>query len=166
MPVRVTDSHGASATGSILIDVANVDPIFTPPTVDGRAYEGTPFTLTVRATDQAGAYDPLTYEFDFDNDGVYDASNATGVIEHSYPTTASTPSHPRHRRRRRRGDHQHGHQRAERRARDRLHRRQAGGCGGRLPPASDIVDPGDDTVSQIIVRWGDGEESAYPASAT
>src|SRR5262249_5655820 len=82
--VRVRDSHGAEATSSIGVDVANAAPNYSPPELSDRAPGGTPYPVTVHATDPAGAHDTLTYEFDFDDDGVFEVTSTTGTVQHTY----------------------------------------------------------------------------------
>jgi 6-phosphogluconolactonase (cycloisomerase 2 family)/PKD repeat protein len=79
--VRVTDEAGATATGNVVVSVANAPPVLTSLSV-GRATEGSPLTVTVLGEDP-GPADALTYEFDFDNDGVYEVGNTTGVASHT-----------------------------------------------------------------------------------
>src|SRR5207249_2350645 len=82
--VRVRDSNGGAAVGSVRVAVGNVAPYVTALSTAGRADEGSPLTFTLRAADPAGINDPLTYQFDFDNDGVYEVRSATGVVTHTF----------------------------------------------------------------------------------
>ena len=65
-------------------------PIITaPPAIDritntSPVPAGTPVTLTVAAHDPEGLTGPLTYEFDFQDDGIFDVTNATGVASWTY----------------------------------------------------------------------------------
>src|SRR5262249_30601003 len=160
--VPVRDRNGGEATGGIVVRVANVAPSFTPPSIDGRALEGTPLTVTVRATDPAGPYDPLTYEFDF-GDGTPVVRNGTGAAPHTYADDGTYT----------------------------VTIRIDDGDGGvataisrlvvhNVPPTialqgapdvpegevytltlGTVTDPGADTVTQYIVFWGDGTSSQY-----
>ena len=72
--VQVEDANGAdSNTASQTITILNVAPTITAVTaVPDPVNEGSPTTVTVTATDPAGANDPLTYEFDCNDNGVYE----------------------------------------------------------------------------------------------
>jgi hypothetical protein len=70
--VRVTDGDGGEDTDSTTVTVNNVAPTITSVSNDGPIDEGSSATVTVTATDPAGANDPLSYEFDCDNDGSYE----------------------------------------------------------------------------------------------
>ncbi|MBI1896686.1 MAG: PKD domain-containing protein [Acidobacteria bacterium] len=161
--VRVRDGHGGAAVGSIQVAVANVAPFVTPPSFDGRADEGSPVTVTVRASDPAGVNDPLTYQFDFDNDGVYEVTSLTGVATHTFPDDGTYV----------------------------VGVRVLDDDGGvtvtrttilvhNVEPTIDLAgadtvaagsvytltlgavhDPGQDTVVQYIVQWGDGTQDVY-----
>ncbi|MEX2140630.1 MAG: PKD domain-containing protein [Pirellulales bacterium] len=82
--VRVRDGDGGSHTGSEKVTVNNVAPMIHAIAQNGPVNEGSPVTITVSASDPAGASDPLTYDFDFDNDGVFELSNSTGSAQHVY----------------------------------------------------------------------------------
>jgi PKD repeat protein len=83
--VKVRDGSGVEATSSVQVNVANVNPSIVAVATGARVKEGTPSTLTVIASDVAGSNDPLTYDFDLDNDGAYEISNATGSVSKTYP---------------------------------------------------------------------------------
>ncbi|MCL4205835.1 MAG: PKD domain-containing protein, partial [Pirellulaceae bacterium] len=53
-------------------------------TNDGPVDEGSPATVTITATDPAGSNDPLTYEWDFDNDGTYEQASSSNTATHTY----------------------------------------------------------------------------------
>jgi hypothetical protein len=68
----------------------------TPPTVvnappvirslrAGPTGEGSPVRVVVDALDPDAAGQPLRYEFDFDGDGLYEASDTAGAAQHSFP---------------------------------------------------------------------------------
>ena len=50
----------------------------------GRSSKSAPVTVTVSATDPGGTADPLTYEFDFDNDGTYEVSTSDNFATTTY----------------------------------------------------------------------------------
>ncbi len=70
--VQVTDSGGLSDTDQATVTVENVAPSITSVSNSGPIEEGSSATITVTATDPAGANDPLSYEFDCDGDGAYE----------------------------------------------------------------------------------------------
>jgi hypothetical protein len=62
----------------VMVSVSNTGPV----------PEGSPVTIIGGAT--AGG-PGLFYEFDFNNDGIYDAFSITGVIQHTFPTPGDFP---------------------------------------------------------------------------
>ncbi|MEZ4512631.1 MAG: hypothetical protein R3C62_12210 [Chloroflexota bacterium] len=70
--VRVTDGDGGEATDTTTVTVNNVNPTISSVSNDGPIDEGNNVTITVTASDPAGANDPLNYEFDCDGDGDYE----------------------------------------------------------------------------------------------
>ena len=71
--------------GGETIDTLNVTVNDLPPTIgrvinDGPVGEGSPVTLAVEASDAAG--DPLSYAFDWNNDGFFDLVNQTDTVAH------------------------------------------------------------------------------------
>ena len=86
---RVTDNEGATATAVAMTTVVSVGPEGSP-TAQGSATPDTgPAPLTVRfsgtGTDPDGTI--VRYEWDFENDGVYDwSSDSSGNTTHTYTT--------------------------------------------------------------------------------
>ncbi len=70
--VVVTDDEDESGSNSVSHTVVNVAPVIENITTNAPVPQGQPALLTVTATDQGGAGDPLTYSFDCDNDGTYE----------------------------------------------------------------------------------------------
>ena len=70
--VRVTDGDGGADTDSTSVVVENVPPTITNVSADTPIQEGGSSTVTVTATDPAGANDPLEYQFDCDGSGTYE----------------------------------------------------------------------------------------------
>ena len=87
--ITAIDSDGDSTSVTFDLIVANVPPSIDAVTDDGPRNVGSPITISVAASDPAGANDPLTYEFDFDNDLVYEVTNATGVAQHAYASAGA-----------------------------------------------------------------------------
>jgi hypothetical protein len=77
--VRVTDGDGGSDADSTTVTVSNVAPSLNSITDNGPRPEGSVLTITLNASDPAGAADPLLFEFDCDNSGDYEISQATNA---------------------------------------------------------------------------------------
>lgn len=75
---KVRDKDGAVTEYTATVTVYNLAPVISGVTNSGPADEGTPVTVTVAAGDPAGASDTLRYEFDFDNDGVFEVGPQAG----------------------------------------------------------------------------------------
>jgi hypothetical protein len=75
---KVKDKDGGvnEYTGSVTVN--NVAPSITSVSNDGPIDEGGSATITVTASDPAGAADPLSYEFDCDNNGIYEVGPQAG----------------------------------------------------------------------------------------
>jgi 6-phosphogluconolactonase (cycloisomerase 2 family)/Ca2+-binding RTX toxin-like protein len=84
--LRVTDAAGNIDEASTTLQVVNQAPANLTITNSGPVVAGSPVTITASASDAGGAGDPLTYEFDFNGDGVYDAANSSGVTSHTFAT--------------------------------------------------------------------------------
>lgn len=76
--VHVTDNSGFFAVDEATVNVLNVSPSITSVTNNGPINEGSSATITVNATDPAGASDPLSYEFDCNNDLSYEVGPQSG----------------------------------------------------------------------------------------
>jgi hypothetical protein len=78
--VQVTDGDGGTDTDtSFVVTVTNVAPVISMVANNGPVNEGSPVMVTVTASDAAGANDPLTYQFDCNNDGTYDLSQSSNI---------------------------------------------------------------------------------------
>lgn len=164
--IRVLDQNGGQATKLVDVDVQNVAPYITPAIASGRVLEGSPATISIQASDAAGDFDPLTYAFDLDNDGIYEAQNATGSVVHTFADdgTYLVPI--------RIDDGDNG-----------VTETSLTVSVGNVAPTialsgaaqvaqgatytlnlGAVTDPGDDHVSHYIVRWGDGTETTYTAA--
>ena len=68
------------------VTVNNLPPTILSVTNSGPVDAGTPVSVTITASDPAGVNDdPLTYEWDWDNDGTYDDSSvSTNVASYTY----------------------------------------------------------------------------------
>ncbi|MCA9135486.1 MAG: beta-propeller fold lactonase family protein [Planctomycetales bacterium] len=127
------------------------------------ALEGTPVDLLATAFDYGGDFDPLTFEFDIDGDGVYETSGVQGATSVTFPDDGAYPVGVR--------------------VRD-----DDGGSAETVAwievqnvipivevtgPESvqegvemsillgDIVDPGEDVVTEIAINWGDGTSDTF-----
>jgi PKD repeat protein len=77
--LTVTDDDGGVGCDNESINVTNVAPTAVLAN-SGTVDEGGTVTFTATATDPAGAADPLTYEFDFNNDGTFEVNNGSSNV--------------------------------------------------------------------------------------
>jgi hypothetical protein len=70
--LQVCDTYSACDSDSTTVNIINADPEITNVTNNGPITEGSSAFITVTATDPAGADDPLSYEFDCDDDSAYE----------------------------------------------------------------------------------------------
>lgn len=82
--VLITDGDGGSAASSTTVIVNNAPPVIAPIVNNGPMAEGSAVTVSLTASDVAGPRDPLTYWFDFDNDGSYEVSKTVGAAQHIF----------------------------------------------------------------------------------
>ena len=92
---RIKDKDGDSNSYTTTITILNVAPTITAVTaVPDPVNEGSPTTVTVTATDPAGANDPLSYQFDCDDNGTYEvgpqSANSTTCTFDDGPATDRT----------------------------------------------------------------------------
>ncbi|MBN2089453.1 PKD domain-containing protein [candidate division KSB1 bacterium] len=83
---EVTDNGGAKATAQTTATISNENPTANA----GGPYNTqvkTPVTLTGSGTDPAGANDPLTFEWDLNNDGNYDLNGKSAQATFNAPGT-------------------------------------------------------------------------------
>ena len=85
------DGHGGVSSTSFSLTVNNVAPTITSVSNNGPVITGNPATITVSATDPAGTNDPLAYQFDCDNNGVFEIGPQAG--NSASCTFASAGSH-------------------------------------------------------------------------
>src|SRR5262249_40002450 len=69
---RIIDKDGGFTDFTTTITILNVPPTISAVLTNSPINEGSGVTVTVLASDPAGPLDPLSYEFDFDNDGTYE----------------------------------------------------------------------------------------------
>ena len=86
---RVTDNEGATATAVAMTSVVSVGPEGSPTAQGSAAPDNGPAPLTVQftgtGTDPDGTI--VRYEWDFENDGIYDwSSDSSGATTHTYST--------------------------------------------------------------------------------
>lgn len=87
--VRVTDDDGGSATASTTVNVGNAPPSIVAVTNDGPVEEGSPVTITVTATDPAGANDPLTVRADCDRNGSFETVGTSTTVQCAFNDNGS-----------------------------------------------------------------------------
>jgi 6-phosphogluconolactonase (cycloisomerase 2 family)/PKD repeat protein len=87
--VRVTTDEGLSDVGSALLSIVPVAPTITGVSQNGPVIAGNPVTVTAAATAPAGSLDPITYSFDWNNDGVYDFSTNSASALHTFNTAGT-----------------------------------------------------------------------------
>jgi hypothetical protein len=75
---KVKDKDGGVSEYTSSVAVNNVAPTIVSVVNNGPINEGGSATITVTATDPAGAADPLSYEFDCNNDGIYEVGPQAG----------------------------------------------------------------------------------------
>src|SRR5207302_1998355 len=84
LTVTVTDRAGATGSTAQNISVTNQPPVISGVNYNGPIVPGLTFTLSVTASDPAVDRDPLTYEFDFNNDGQYEISSPVASVNHVF----------------------------------------------------------------------------------
>jgi CSLREA domain-containing protein len=72
------DGQGGTSTTTFALVVLNVPPTIVSVTNNGPIVAAHAATITVVATDPAGANDPLTYSFDCDNNGTFEIGPQSG----------------------------------------------------------------------------------------
>ncbi len=72
------DGQGGTSTTTFALIVNNVAPTIVSVSNNGPVIVGNPATITVTATDPAGANDPLSYSFDCDNNGTFEIGPQAG----------------------------------------------------------------------------------------
>lgn len=85
--VRVTDDGGLRAETTVVVVVTDAPPEISAVTAPATALEGAAVSISVTASDPSG--DPLTYLFDFENDGSVDVSGPSPFVTHVYPQDGS-----------------------------------------------------------------------------
>ncbi len=75
---KVRDKDGGQSEYTASVTVRNLPPEIAAVTNDGPIDEGGAATITVEASDPAGAADPLSYAFDCDDDGTFEIGPQAG----------------------------------------------------------------------------------------
>ncbi len=84
--LRLTDAHGHTRLATTQVLVNNVAPTLNAILIPDSIAPGTPFAIEVDAEDPAGTNDPFTYEFDFDNNGTYEVTSSSPIVNYAYAT--------------------------------------------------------------------------------
>jgi PKD repeat protein len=165
LSLSVMDAAGLTDSQATVVEVGNADPIITSITNNGPIAEGdVVVTVSVNASDAGGFYDPLTYEFDCNNDNIFEIGIQSGNI--ATCSFADDGSYL-------------------------VNVRVTDDDGGETTDTATVIvynvtptialsgaasvdegspytlnlgavtDPGDDTVTEYIVHWGDGETTPY-----
>jgi hypothetical protein len=77
--ITADDGNGGVSQTTFEMTVNNVVPTINSVTNDGPIAENSDATIVVSASDPAGANDPLSYEFDCDNDSTYEIGPQPGA---------------------------------------------------------------------------------------
>jgi PKD repeat protein len=85
--LRVRDKDGAEAIDTLKVTVKNVPPVIASFTNNSPADEGAPISLTVAASDVGN--DLLTYSFDWEGDGDFDAVEQSNTVSHIWNNQGS-----------------------------------------------------------------------------
>lgn len=88
---RIADKDGGFTDYTTTIVVTNQAPQITNVTNTSPVSAGQSVTIAVMATDAGLANDPLTYQFDFDNDGNFDVSGSNASVSHSFAQSGVHP---------------------------------------------------------------------------
>jgi hypothetical protein len=76
--ITADDGNGGITSTSFALVVNNLPPVISSVSNNGPITAGGAATISVAATDPAGANDPLIYEFDCDNDNVFEVGPQAG----------------------------------------------------------------------------------------
>ncbi len=80
--LRVRDDDGGETIDTIKVTVNNVSPVITDVSNNGPVGEGSPLTLSVAASDVSD--DPLTFSFDWNNDGSFETTGQSPALHTWY----------------------------------------------------------------------------------
>lgn len=76
--ITANDGHAGISSASFSLTVNNLPPVISNVSNSGPINAGGAATISVAATDPAGANDPLAYEFDCDNDNLFEVGPQAG----------------------------------------------------------------------------------------
>ena len=80
------------ATATTTVNIVNVAPSIMEVTTSDPIQEDSSVNINVAATDPAGANDPLTYEFDFNNDGTFEVGpQGSNQVAHIFTLRGTYP---------------------------------------------------------------------------
>lgn len=80
---KVSDQDGGSTIAPFTVVINNLPPVIQQVLANNPTNEGSEVRFVVQASD--AGQDPLTYHFDFDQDGIFEQSNETGEAVYTYP---------------------------------------------------------------------------------
>jgi PKD domain-containing protein len=160
--VLVSDEDGGSATDSTTVTVNNVDPVINSVSNDGPTNEAGSSLVSVSASDVPA--DPLSYEFDCDNDSAYEvgpqagnSASCTFADDGSFQVNVLVTD----------GDGGSATNSTTVQVNNVEPTIAISGASSVNEGSSysltlsDVVDPGTDTVSSFVVHWGDGATDTY-----
>ena len=81
--VKISDGDGGETTSPFTVVVNNLPPSIRQVSANNPSSEGAETRFEVLGYDPG--QDPLTFRFDFDDDGVFDVTNNTGIASYIYP---------------------------------------------------------------------------------
>ena len=82
--VKEDNGTGASGSATFQVTVVNLPPVISNVSAESPIDEGDSSTVTVTASDPAGAADPLSYEFDCDGNNVFEVG-PQAINSHNCP---------------------------------------------------------------------------------
>jgi PKD repeat protein len=85
--VRILDNDGGVLIVPFVVQVRNLDPIIQQVLANNPSYESDEVSFTIQAFDPG--LDPLTYSFDFNNDGIFEVSGNDSTATYTFDENGS-----------------------------------------------------------------------------